>query len=384
MTPPARASRPTHRPGVADRKRWRENLRGEVDGEFVYRALAAAERNAKSRDLFNRLAAAENRHAQIWRGHLGMVGDADPGPRPSARARILALLARRFGTAQVLAIVRNQEQADRAHYDAQPDAVMSGLPAEEREHAKVLTALRGAANGPAAHAENRHGGIGGNALRAAVLGVNDGLVSNLSLVMGVAGAGVARDQVLLAGFAGLLSGSLAMAMGEWLSVQSARELAARQIALESDELAEDPQGEIDELALIYESKGVGAPEARTVAEQIIRGDRQKALDTLTREELGIDPRELGGSAWVAASTSFGMFSAGAIVAVLPFVFIDGNAATVTSAAVSALALFIVGAGITVITGLNPWRAGMRQMLIGLGAAGITYAIGRLVGVTIGA
>lgn len=224
--------------------------------------------------------------------------------------------------------------------------------------------------------------MGGNALRAAVLGANDGLVSNFSLVMGVAGASSSGAAILIAGFAGLLAGALSMALGEWLSVQSARELYANQIRIEAAELAEDPEEEEGELRAIYERKGVPTQIADEMARRIIRGDQAAALDTLVREELGIDPAELGGSAWVAAGTSFLLFTLGAIIPVVPFLFLTGTPAIVVSAICAGLALFGVGAGITYVTGRSLWVSGARQLAFGMVAAAITFGIGSLVGTAI--
>jgi len=224
--------------------------------------------------------------------------------------------------------------------------------------------------------------MGGNALRAAVLGANDGLVSNFSLVMGVAGAGVSGGPVLVAGLAGLLAGSLSMALGEWLSVQSAREFYANQIAIEAEELAAGHEEEEEELRLIYEAKGVDPDDARRPAHRIIAADPAVALDTMTREGLRIDPDDLAGSAWVAALTSFVLFALGAIVPVLPFLMISGAPAIIASAALSSAALFGLGAAITLMTGRNPLIAGLRQLAFGLAAAAITFGIGTLLGTAI--
>jgi VIT1/CCC1 family predicted Fe2+/Mn2+ transporter len=229
--------------------------------------------------------------------------------------------------------------------------------------------------------EGRHRAVGGNALRAAVLGANDGLVSNLSLVMGVAGADLAPKAILLTGIAGLLAGSLSMAMGEWLSVQSARELFEHQIRIEREELIAFPEEEREELELIYRAKGVPADTAQELADRLIR-EGAPALETLVREELAIDPEELGGSAWEAAIASFLLFSIGAIVPVLPYIAWGGIPAAVASVVLSGLALFLLGAGITVITGRSALRSGLRQVLIGLAAAAITFGVGRLFGVAL--
>jgi VIT1/CCC1 family predicted Fe2+/Mn2+ transporter len=283
----------------------------------------------------------------------------------------------------VLPTISGREEADRNKYSAQPDAKAAGLSAEEQSHARLFRAIApegsgGASGSMIAQFEGRHRASGGNALRAAVLGANDGLVSNASLVMGVAGADLAGRNILITGLAGLLAGSLSMALGEWLSVQSARELYSHQIAIERDELEAAPEEEAEELALIYQSKGLAADRAKELADSIIR-DQSAALDTLAREELGVDPSELGGSAWVAAVTSFVLFSVGAIVPVFPYFFGGGSSAVVVSVILSVIALFLIGAAITVITGRSVLLSGGRQVIFGLAAAAITFGVGRLIG-----
>jgi VIT1/CCC1 family predicted Fe2+/Mn2+ transporter len=380
--PPAAplASQPA---SAADVARWQANLQGEVDGIAVYRAMALGSRDPKLTDLYHRLAATEERHASVWRERLTAAGATVPG-KPTHPARILATIARRFGPGLVASTVAGQEAAARGQYDDQPEAEGTGMPADERSHARVLRALTNGMSGSAlAGFEGRHRAVGGNALRAAVLGANDGLVSNFSLVMGIAGAGGGGQAILVAGFAGLLAGALSMALGEWLSVQSARELYANQIAIETAEIAEIPDEEEEELRLIYESKGIAPEVAREMAHRIVTGERSVAVDTLAREELGIDPHELGGSAWVAAATSFALFSIGAIVPVVPFLLFGGATAIVTSATLAGLALFGVGAAITLVTGRGVVRSGVRQLAFGLVAAAITYGIGTLVGAAVG-
>jgi VIT1/CCC1 family predicted Fe2+/Mn2+ transporter len=188
--------------------------------------------------------------------------------------------------------------------------------------------------------------------------------------------------VLVAGLAGLLAGAFSMALGEWISVQSSRELYERQIVVERDELEQNPAEEQEELALIYQAKGLPEDQARALAARLI-ADQSAALDTLAREELGVDPQELGGSAWEAAISSFLLFAIGAIVPVLPFLFLEGLGAVVLSVAMSALGLFGIGAAITLLTGRSVWYSGMRQVIVGLAAAGITFGIGRLIGVSLG-
>lgn len=371
----------------ATRRRYRTNLQGEIDGAALYRALADDETDAALARVYGSMAAAEERHADLWRTKLRDGGVADPPHRPGWRTRLLIALARRFGAGLILPTVAEREQDDAGRYADQPEAAGARLDIDERSHARRFRAI--AEQGPAglggaavARLEGRHRATGGNALRAAVLGANDGLVSNASLVMGVAGAELAGRGILVTGLAGLLAGSLSMALGEWLSVQSSRELYAHQIGIERDELAAAPEEEAAELALIYQAKGLPVERARELAAHLVR-DEAAALDTLAREELGIDPQQLGGSAGVAAGTSFALFALGAIVPVLPYFFASGIVALLASVGLSVLALFVIGAGITLITGQGALRSGARQVAFGLAAAAITFGVGRLFGAALG-
>jgi VIT1/CCC1 family predicted Fe2+/Mn2+ transporter len=260
---------------------------------------------------------------------------------------------------------------------------MSG---QERWHALVLGKLvetqpRGLSGNFISSLEGRHRAVGGNALRAAALGANDGLCSNLSLVMGIAGASINPHAILMTGIAGLLAGACSMALGEWVSVTSSRELAEREIRIESSELTEDPVGEGEELQLIYEARGLEAKESKRVVEEILK-DKATALDTLAREELGIDPTELGGAANKAALASFLLFSAGAAIPILPFLLPEYRIALFGSLLLSSVALFAIGAAITIFTEAPAWHSGGRQLLLGLAAAGLTFTIGHLVGVAL--
>lgn len=367
--------------------RYRANFRNEIDSASLYGVLADAERDPRLADVYRRLAAAEEKHASFWEARLREAGAAPPARRVGWRHRLLGVLARRFGPQLVLPVLVGMEEADGQGYGAQAETRGTGMPAEESSHARILQALAGspgagAEGGTIARLEGRHRAVGGNALRAAVLGANDGLVSNLSLVMGVAGAALSGRSILITGLAGLLAGAGSMAMGEWLSVQSSRELYQRQIDVEREEIAAMPEEEAEELALIYQAKGLSEDQARRLAARLM-ADEAVALDTMAREELGIDPEELGGSAWEAAAFSFVLFAVGAIVPVAPFFFLSGGAAILWSLAVSALALFLLGAGITLLTGRGVIFSGTRQLLIGLGAAALTFGIGRLIGVSIG-
>jgi VIT1/CCC1 family predicted Fe2+/Mn2+ transporter len=365
--------------------RYLENWKGEQDGAALYDAVAASESNPKLAEVYRRLAAAERRHAQLWAEKLRQAGIEAPRFRPSTRTRLLAWLARRGGARFVLPSVFALEQVDRDKYDKQPDARAAGMARDEHSHARLLGHIQRSGGGmpgaDVARLEGRHRTAGGNALRAAVLGANDGLVSNLALVMGVAGADLPGRTILITGVAGLLAGSFSMALGEWLSVKSSRELYEHQMRTEAAEIEASPEEEAEELALIYQARGMEERESEVLARRIMT-DPRGALDVMAREELGIDPSELGGSPWVAAFTSFLLFSAGAIVPVLPFVFASGAAAVTASLALSALALFGLGAGITLFTARSPLRSGLRSVLFGLAAAAGTYGIGRLIGVTV--
>lgn len=363
-------------------RRYRANLQGEVDGAAVYRALAESESDPKLAEVFHRLASVESAHAEFWRGRMGAKG-AKLGLAPSLRAKTLAWIARRFGPSFVIPTLAAAEARDRGAYDKQADARAAGLPADERSHARIMQAIasQSGLSGPElAMLEGRHRG-GGNTLRAAVLGANDGLVSNLSLVMGVAGAAAAESTLVLTGLAGLVAGACSMAMGEWLSVTSSRELNQKQIATEAEELREVPDEEKEELVLIYQAKGLDEMQARALADKLL-SNKETALDTLAREELGIDPQELGGSAWQAGAWSFLLFSAGAIVPVAPFLFLTGTAAFVTSVVASAVALMAIGVGTSLFTGRSMVFSALRQLAIGTAAAAITYGVGRMVGVSL--
>ncbi|WP_435347165.1 VIT1/CCC1 transporter family protein [Haloarchaeobius sp. HRN-SO-5] len=366
--------------------RYRRNRQDEIDSAAVYRAMAEAESHPQLAEVYRRLAETEARHAEFWAERLDEAGVNEPNPGPTVRARALAWLARRFGPGVVLSTMRTGEVAGGRGYAMQPETDGTGLPADERSHDRLLATIegvpgRGAEGGVLARLEGRHRATSGNALRAAVLGANDGLVSNLSLVMGVAGAALESGTILVTGLAGLVAGAGSMAMGEWLSVQSSRELYQRQIDIEAEELGEIPEEEERELALIYEAKGLPKGQAESLAARLVR-DEEAALDTLAREELGIDPEELGGSAWEAAAASFVLFALGAIVPVLPFFLLTGLTAIGSSLVLSALALFAIGAGITLLTGRSILYSGFRQVGIGLAAAVLTYGVGTLIGVTL--
>ena len=369
-----------------DIDRYRENWQDEINSAAEYRSMAKSEADTRLAKVYTNLAQMEEAHLAFWEEKLRKAGALVGPRRPSWRSRVLSWIARRFGPDLVLSTIAAREEVDQNAYAKQPETRGTRMPSQERWHAKVLKQLvvtqpGGLQGSFLARLEGRHRAVGGNALRAAVLGANDGLCSNLSLVMGVVGAAVDSTGILLTGLAGMLAGACSMALGEWVSVTSSQELERREIRIEASELAEDPEGEGDELKLIYEAKGLGANEADAMVARLLK-DRSSALDALAREELGIDPAERGGSAREAAMSSFVLFTIGAVVPIIPFLVARGIVAVTASLAVSALALFGIGAAITLFTGMPVWRSGGRQLLLGLAAAGVTYGVGRLIGIAI--
>ncbi len=364
---------------AADLATYREFLKDEENAVLLYTALAETEKNENLAKVFRMLAQTESKHAAEWRRRLEEAGEKPPKHRPGLKARILLLMARRMGAAAVLPSVLAMESAGTAGYSAVENA--GDMETEERSHGRVLRAMRSVATGgiegsTLAQMEGRHRGAGGNALRAAVLGANDGLVSNLSLVMGVAGAGLAGRSIIVTGFAGLLAGAISMALGEWLSVQSSRELYMHQIEIERAEIAASPEEEAEELSLIYQARGIPEERARALATEIL-SDGEAAIETLAREELGIDPKELGGSAWEAAVNSFFMFALGAILPVISFMFLTGFTAVIVSVGFSMVGLFTIGAVTSLSTNRSLLFSGIRMVLFGVAAGAVTYGVGHL-------
>jgi len=361
--------------------RFLELWADELAGAALYRALAERAGDRR-RDVLLELADAEERHAAHWATLLAERGIVDPKPpRASLRVRVLSLLARRLSTDTVLPLVLKLEAADAEKYDSIAEAPAS-MAAQERAHGKAVSALVGGATGQRiARAEGRHRVGAAGALRAGVFGFNDGLVSNLSLVMGVFGGTGNSKFLLLAGVAGLVAGAFSMATGEWISVRSQRELFEHEIAMERDELAHFPEEEREELALIFRAKGVEREQAEELAQRLMSRP-ETALDTLVREELGIDPSELV-SPWVAAVSSFATFALGAAIPVIPFMIGSGGAALASAAVLSGLMLLGVGAAISVFTGRPALRNGLRMLTIGALSSAATFGVGKLVGVSIG-
>src|SRR6202790_5382484 len=363
--------------------RFRSLLASERRSADLYSGLADGA-TGERREVLTELAAVERRHAAHWAGRLTEVGEPGPPNKPPGlRASALSWLARRLSIDAVLPYLERAEHADAGLYQGDPDAT-AAMAVDERSHARVLTQLRSSGRDDPSSIRGRerwHRGDRSGALRAAVFGVNDGLVSNTSLVMGFAGSGAANTTILFAGLAGLLAGAFSMAAGEYISMRSQREAYEREIALEAMELRDDPDAEAEELALIYRAKGLDPVEAERAAAAIMK-DRDVALDTMAREELGLDPDQLG-SPWSAAFSSLLAFALGAIVVVLPYLFGSGRAALIVAIVLAALALFAVGATIGALNGRGALRSGTRQLLIGGAAALLVFGIGHLIGASAG-
>ena len=394
-----------------------ENLKIERDAIVLYDALAAMEKDPARAAAFHRIAETERRHADIWATRLAERGVVLPAPsRPRVRVRFIIALARVFGTSYVAEMARALEGKEETLYLAQGlegDEALAAIAADEAANAEVWrrldeeraagtrshsarvraratvtepgrdgVAVAKGAKGtvPIVRSERWHRAGQSGTLRATIFGVSDGLVSNAALVMGVAGADPAPSVILLAGLAGLLAGGFSMAAGEWVSMQSQRELFERQIELERAELEEMPEEEEAELAAAYRSKGFSAEEADAIARRVFE-DPQVALDTIVREELGLDPNQLG-SPWGAAIGSFIAFVIGAIIPVIPYIFLSGSAAFAISLGASLVAMFVVGAAVSLLTGKNPLFSGVRQVMLGGAAAGVTFLVGRLIGVSV--
>ncbi len=373
MSPKGSASapqgrRPGHRstdPDAATIRRWRQYLADERAEAAVYRELAR-HRRGEEREILLALADAEGRHEAHW---LALLGTRAGKPRrPDLRTRILAGLARRFGSVFVLALAQRAEA--RSPYAADPDAT-DAMAADEQIHSEVVRGL-------AARGRSRLSGT----FRAAVFGANDGLVSNLSLVLGVSASGVSQAVVLLTGLAGLLAGALSMGAGEYVSVRSQRELLAA-----SDPDPDTPRafGRLDldanELVLVYRARGMDPVRAHELAAAVLDGAGNERADrtaSLTRAEPAA--HEAIGTGLGAAVSSFCFFAAGAVVPVLPYLFgLSGLTAVFVAAGLVGVALLATGASVGLLSGASPLRRGLRQLAIGYGAAGVTYLLGLAVG-----
>lgn len=361
----------------------KDNIQTEIDACFLYGKLADHEQDEAIAKVFRNMCEIEKGHAEAFarkenRSLENLI-------QPSWRAKTLNLIGRLFGYDYVLGALMDTEKSLSNAIITFKKKSNREITGAETNHVKILRALMDqetkVTGSHLAKFETRHRSVGGNAIRAAVLGGNDGLVSNFSLVMGIAGATAGQQGVLLAGLAGLLAGALSMSLGEWISVKSSQELYENQMQLEMDELETNPEGEKEEMALIYMAQGIPEVQAREMASEIMK-DKTQAHKFLVKEELGINEEELKGSAVEAAIYSFILFAVGAVIPVVPFMFTSGVRAIATSVAMSATGLFLIGAAITLFTGKNVWKSGIRQVIFGLLAAAITFGIGRIIGVAV--
>ena len=360
-----------------------ENWRGELEAVDLYRVLAKYEKSPERVEVLEDMIKDEQRHAEVMAKRLREMNVPLPEYKGTWRVRTLGLLARIFGPKAIMPIIETIEADDvNLYLEPEQDPAVAELAADERKHFKALGSLAGTAEPQAIVRHERwHRSGGGGTLRATIFGVSDGLVSNLALVMGFAGAQADAEFVMLAGVAGLLAGACSMAAGEYVSVRAQRELFERQIALEETELLLAPEEEEAELAMIYRAKGVSRAEAEALAARIME-NKDVALDTLLREELGLDPSTLG-SPWSAAISSFVAFTLGAIIPVIAYFTGAGLVQFAISAAMSGVALFAVGAGVSLFTGRSGLYSGARQLAIGAAAAAVTFGIGSAIGVGTG-
>lgn len=382
-----------------DPRRFLRYLEAERNASLLYRALADTVEGER-REALLELADIEDEHAEHWVERLTQAGVEVPPPPTTLDPNDAALVARArvTGLVDVLARLEETEGADAGMYDAEPEAPAS-MSADEREHIEIFRSMRAGLTPPPARraagvsaltggrfSEGWHRTDRSGSLRAAVFGVSDGLVSNTALVMGFAGATASTTTVFFAGLAGLLAGAFSMAAGEYVSVASQRDLFRREIELEASELRDKPEEERRELELIYRAKGLDRDSARKVADQIM-SDPKTALDTLAREELGLDPDSLG-SPVGAATSSFIAFAIGASVVMIPYLFFLGDPTatiipTVIGIVLALICMVIVGGIVGRLSGRGVVFSATRQVLWGAGAALVTYVVGRLVGVSLG-
>jgi VIT1/CCC1 family predicted Fe2+/Mn2+ transporter len=380
---------------IKDRAASLAGLALERDAIYLYDKLAALEKDPQRKAAFESIASSERRHAAIWEAKLISLGEHPPvAARPSWRVRQIAVLARIFGTRAVSDMVKALEGFEEEVYGAHSDvAEVHEIAKDEAKHAEIWRDLDVAhkTKGVGAHRaavvetqarEPWHRSGGGGTLRASIFGISDGLVSNAALVFGIAGATTSGQGsfVVLAGVAGLLAGAFSMAAGEYVSMRSQTEVLERQIELERAELEAMPEEEEKEIAAIYRGRGFGEAEAAAIAKQLM-SDPKVALDTLVREELGLDPEELG-SPWGASIGSLFSFAVGAFIPLLPFILLTNGTALLVSIVLTSLALFGVGAAVSLLTGRSALYSGARQLGIGAAAAAITYLVGSLIGVNV--
>jgi vacuolar iron transporter family protein len=360
---------------------FEHHLGDEADAAYLYRALARAEPDERRRDIYERLAAVEDRHVAIWSDLLAQQGRPPRPHRPSMRARVLAWIGRRFGSGFLLPILLAEEGREVKGYLDLHRSTASGAPGkgealtlarESAEHAMTLAGIAGRSGEP------WHRARSGGYLRNVVYGFNDGLTANFGLVAGVIGATAAQQHhmVIVAGVAGLIADALSMGSSGYLAAKSEQEVYAHEIAMERDEIALMPEVERDELALIYEAKGIDAAEAHSLATRVMT-DPERMLDEKVQEELGIRGAAMSPlrEGWVTGSAT----AVGALIPVFPFVVSSGVTAIVLAFGISMLSHFLVGAARSIFTGRSIFRSGLDMFVVGLGVALAGYFVGEWVG-----
>ena len=356
---------------------WDEHYRDERDAAFLYRRLAAAEKDATRRDLFERLAVVEDRHAARWEELFREGGRPLPPYRTAARTRALAWIAGRFSPNVILPLILAEEGREVQAYlglarhsgDRQTHRAAVDIAADSAVHARELSEVMGREGEP------WHTGGAGGFLRSIVYGFNDGLTANFGLVAGVIGADVAPHIVIISGVAGAIADALSMGASGYLAAKSEAEVQAHQIDMERHEMRLMPDLEEDELAVIYEAKGLSPETARETAKAMMR-DPVQALDAMVREELNIHPAELAplkDGLVTGTATAIGAF-----IPIVPFVVMDHGSAIWASLIVSMLAHFAIGAARSLFTGRGVWASGRDMFVVGFGVAAVGYVIGELI------
>lgn len=349
----------------------------EADAAFLYRVLADAEPDAQKRDLYNRLAVVEDRHVTVWGDLMAKNGHAPPTFRPSLRARALAWLGRTFGPRYLLPLLLEEEGREVKGYLSMHRQTPKGvagrgeallLARESAEHASALGEMAGRG------AEPWHKTESGGFLRNVVYGFNDGLTANFGLVAGVIGASAAQQHqaIIVAGVAGLIADALSMGSSGYLASKSEQEVYAHEITMERAEIEIMPEIERDELALIYEAKGMDADAAHALATEVM-GDPKRMLEEQVQEELGIGEQTSSPlrEGWVTGlATAFG-----AVIPVFPFFFLRGQSAMIVAFTIAMLSHFLVGAARSFFTGRGIFRSGFDMFVVGVGVAAVGYFVG---------
>jgi len=362
---------------------WRD----EVEAAVIYDRLAQEARDEETKELLLEMRDTERRHAQRWEERIGELGGELPLPPSPWKARWLGWLSRLAGQQRVFRQLEVMERQAVATYGVGLDDVVSvrlagEMLADERQHAIDLRAMtRSEPQGAEAILNRETWHVrGGGAMRELVFGMNDGLVSTLSLVSGVAGAAVGQSVVLLAGVAGLLSGAISMAAGAYISTKSQREVYEAEVAREREELEQDPEEEKAELRTLYRLKGYSVEEAEQLVERLSQ-DRDLMLESLVRDELGLMPESFP-NPWLAGMQSGGAFVVGSFIPLIGYLFFSGMTASLVSVGISIAALFVTGVLKTLFTGLSWLRSGLEMVMIGVFATVITYLIGSLFNVSV--